>query len=72
MKDQEIFFKIVSILRVRRLEMNLSQKDLAIKSGIHPNFIGGIERGKRNPSLKVLLKITKALGLKINLAPPTM
>jgi transcriptional regulator with XRE-family HTH domain len=48
-------------VRYFRLKLNLSQEDLAIKCGLDRTYIGGIERGERNPSLKNILVIAKAL-----------
>ena len=40
---------------------DISQEKLAFKSKIDLTYMGGIERGKRNPSLLVLVRIAKAL-----------
>ena len=47
-------------LRVRR---KLSQEQLAHDSEIDLTYRGGIERGKRNPSLLVLVRIADQLGV---------
>lgn len=47
-------------LRVRR---KLSQEHLAHDSEIDLTYLGGIERGKRNPSLLVLVRIADQLGV---------
>lgn len=47
-------------LRVRR---KLSQEQLAHDSEIDLTYLGGIERGKRNPSLLVLVRIAGQLGV---------
>ena len=54
--------------RVRKLraEKGLSQEELAFKVGIHRTYIGGIERGERNPSLKNIAAIAKALGVTLS------
>ncbi len=52
-----------SLLRTVREEVGLSQENLAIKAGLHRNYIGILERGEQNPSLLVMLKISKALDM---------
>ena len=48
-------------VRLLRKSQELSQEDLAEKAGLHSTYIGGIERGERNLSLKSIDKIAKAL-----------
>jgi transcriptional regulator with XRE-family HTH domain len=52
-------------LRVRALrkEMRFSQERLASIAGLDRSYLGGIERGRRNPSLKNICEIAKALGV---------
>lgn len=49
-----------------RLKQGLSQGDVAKRLNLHRSYISGIERGIRNPSLKVIQKIAKALRVKID------
>jgi transcriptional regulator with XRE-family HTH domain len=51
--------------RIRNLRENsgISQEVLAEKSSLHRTYIGGVERGLRNPSLKSLERIAKGLGV---------
>ena len=46
-----------------RKAKGLSQEGLAFKAGLHRTYVGGIERGERNPSLKNIAAIAKALGV---------
>ncbi len=53
-------------IRELRTIRGLSQEDLAFKSGVHRTYLGGIERGERNPSLKNISAIAEALGVDIS------
>lgn len=48
-------------IRARRLELGLTQEDLAEAADLHWTYIGGIERGERNVSLNNIVKIARAL-----------
>ena len=50
-------------LRSLRQKNGLSQEELAHRAGIHVTYLSGIERGKRNPSLKNILRIAVALSV---------
>lgn len=50
---------------VRRLrqQMGLTQEQLAHEAQLDLTYVGGIERGRRNPSLLVLVRLSAALGV---------
>jgi transcriptional regulator with XRE-family HTH domain len=50
---------------VRRLrhQRGLTQEQLAFEAEIDLTYVGGIERGKRNPSLMVMARIADALNV---------
>lgn len=50
---------------VRRLRTSagLTQEQLAFAAEIDLTYVGGIERGKRNPSVLVLVRIAHALSV---------
>lgn len=48
-------------IRELRLKLELSQAELAIRAGLHRNYIGGIERGERNVSLINIQALARAL-----------
>jgi len=50
-------------IRELRLAKGFSQEELAFKSGVHRTYLGGIERGERNPALKNIAAIAKALDV---------
>lgn len=52
-------------VREVRLKQGLSQGDVARKLNLHRSYISSIERGVRNPSLKVVQKIANALESKV-------
>ncbi len=60
---QERFGRRVRELRLAR---GLSQEELAFKAGVHRTYLGGIERGERNPALKNIVAIAEALGISLS------
>jgi transcriptional regulator with XRE-family HTH domain len=48
-----------------RQQRKLTQEQLAFEAEIDLTYVGGIERGKRNPSLLVMARIAKALGVNL-------
>ena len=52
-------------LRIKqlRLSLGISQEELGALSNLDRTYISGIERGKRNISLKNILQIASALGV---------
>ena len=50
-------------VRELRRAKGLSQEELAFRAGVHRNYLGGIERGERNPALDNIAAIAKALGV---------
>lgn len=50
-------------IRMRRHDLGLTQELLAEKANFHVNYIGGIERGTRNPSLTSMIKLAEALEM---------
>lgn len=52
-------------IRMRRLEINLSQEILSYDANIPRNQIGRIERGEISTTISTLYKICKALKIEI-------
>lgn len=48
-------------IRLRRNELGLSQEELADRCNLHRTYVGGIERGERNITIKSLETIAAAL-----------
>ena len=57
----QLVFALSLILRERRESLEISQSDLARKSGLHRSYIGDLERGSRNISVKNLSRLSSAL-----------
>ncbi len=55
-----------SNVRKQRLAKEMSQEGLAALTNLHRTYIGGIERGERNPSLLNIIKIAGALNISIS------
>lgn len=51
------------VLRAFRLQRELSQEEMAAKAGLHRNYIGGIERGEKSPTIKSVGRILAVLGV---------
>lgn len=54
-----------NIQRIRR-EKDLSQEEVAHRADIHQTYLSGVETGKRNPSILVVERIAKALGVDVS------
>ncbi|WP_108967957.1 helix-turn-helix domain-containing protein [Actinomyces sp. Z16] len=50
-------------LRAYRLQRGLSQEAFADLLGVHRTYMGGIERGERNLTLKSLERIAEQIGV---------
>ncbi|MNW38757.1 anaerobic benzoate catabolism transcriptional regulator [compost metagenome] len=50
-------------IRILRLKNGLSQEQLALLSNMNTSYIGQIERGEKNPTIRTLEKIANALKI---------
>jgi transcriptional regulator with XRE-family HTH domain len=50
-------------VRHYRADRAISQEELAHRSGLHRTYVGGIERGERNPSYGSITSLSAALGV---------
>ena len=50
-------------VRRSRQKAKLTQEQLALEAKLDLTYVGGIERGKRNPSVLVLSRLAEALGI---------
>jgi transcriptional regulator with XRE-family HTH domain len=57
------FGRAIRELRARR---DLSQEELGFRSRLHRNYVGAIERGKINPTFRVLLTLERGLSMPLS------
>lgn len=62
---QQAVTEVIRDIQSVRIAKGVSKYRLAKLTGLHASTIGLIERGERNPSLFVLLKITEALEVSL-------
>ncbi|QUL58510.1 helix-turn-helix transcriptional regulator [Paenibacillus tritici] len=61
----ELVKRIGERIRKIRKEMNLSQEQLAERSGLHTNYVGQVERGEKNLTLETLEKVVGGLHISL-------
>jgi transcriptional regulator with XRE-family HTH domain len=52
------------VIRELRTRQGLSQEELSLKSGVHRNYIGGVERAERRPTVTTVARLAAALETK--------
>lgn len=62
---------VIRAMMEARISQNLTQKELAERTGINQADISKLENGTRNPSLKLLKRLADGMGmtLKIEFVP---
>ena len=58
-------YDIIQAMIDARKEQNITQKELSQRTGITQADISRIENGSRNPSLNMLKKLAKGLGMRL-------
>lgn len=66
MNDKELFKIIAHNIKIERAVKRLTQAQLAELIGVHEKYIGIIEAGKQNITLKTLNKIANSLNINIS------
>jgi transcriptional regulator with XRE-family HTH domain len=61
----DILTEFGETIRAIRKSKGWSQEELAEASGLHRTYIGSIERGEQNVSLKNIKRLADALGVPI-------
>lgn len=66
MEDKELKKRIGDNLRILRAKLRVSQECLAEKAEISPKYLTQIENEKVNPSILIVFKLARALGVTVN------
>ena len=66
MSEEEIIKKIAFNIKVERMRKNLTQFQLAEMIDVHEKYIGQVESGKQNLTIKTLIKLANALDIKLS------
>lgn len=54
------------VVHRQRIELGISQEDFADRVGLDRTYVSGIERGIRNPTLLVLLRLAQVLAVPVS------
>ena len=63
---QEFTERLSQRLREVRKAKGMTQQELAEKAGLHLTYVGHLEAGKYHPTMFVVWKVAKALGVGLN------
>lgn len=66
MNDTELFSRIAHNIKIERAIKSITQAQLAELVGVHEKYIGVIESGKQNITLKTLNKIANSLDIELS------
>ncbi|WP_051382133.1 MULTISPECIES: helix-turn-helix domain-containing protein [Sediminibacillus] len=67
MKEKQVFRQLLGKrLRQRRTERNMTLRELGNMADLDDNYIGKIERGQKNPSVYIIVKLCDPLDLNLH------
>jgi transcriptional regulator with XRE-family HTH domain len=66
LRTKDILARFGETIRQKRKKLGVSQEEFADMCGLDRTYVGGIERGERNVSLRNIQKIAK--GLRVSLS----
>lgn len=58
--------EIGQIIRSYHLQCGMNQEELAERCGLHPTYIGQVERGEKNATIERVSKIVSGLSLPLS------
>jgi len=59
--------QLAKIFKTAREKAGLTQAEVAVKAGIHPNYYARVERGEVTPRVDIVESIAKALKIRVKL-----
>ena len=62
-KGSEIEANLGTAIRAERVGKGWSQEHLSFECGLHRTYIGAVERGEKNLTVKNLVRIARSLGI---------
>lgn len=62
----DVQHRLAANLRRLRQERGLSQEAFADEAGIHRTYVSDLERAGRNPTIRVVETLAKALGVTVS------
>ena len=65
--DMQPEMDVIRAMIDARIEQNLTQKELAKRTGIDQADISKLENGTRNPSLKLLKRLAHGMGMQLKI-----
>lgn len=65
--DNELEYQLMMMILKERNEQNLTQSELAARTGIRQSNISRIEKGQALPSIPTLCKIARGLGKRLQI-----
>ena len=63
---RQVLKKIGMKFRVERIKQSLSQEKFAELANVHTNYIGKVERGEQNLTVKKIVELTNSLNISLD------
>lgn len=65
-RSTKLMLAISDVIKERRSSLGVSQHELGQRADLHRTYISDIEAGRRNLSLKSLVRLAEGLGLSVS------
>lgn len=53
-------------VREARARRGISQEELGFRARLHRNYVGAVERGEINPTFRILMQLSRGLGVELS------